>query len=348
MTHRDPRRFAVSFATAALVLAGLPVAAQEAADATSGASPKAVIASPIADLGEVSRGETTTHDFIIKNEGDAPLEITEVRPACGCTVAEYDEIIPPGGTGKVHAELDTSGVSGAASKAITVFTNDPANPRLQLTLRIRTVEHILFNPGFARFVKGHGHPPGVVRQIFFSPDFPELAIEKLESPYPFLDVEYRKATEEERWGDVEGNQYVVTLTLDYDEAPVGPLADHILVTTNHPKQPETQLPVSGFVRPLMAVTPSVASFGPVLIAEPMTVRFLVKNYGADPVKITSVEQDLPAAETSFEALEEGRTYSVELVLKPEMPKGPFSSQVEIHTDNPKEPVIKVPVLGEVR
>jgi len=349
MMHAIPRQRAVlSYAVAVLLVAGLPVVAQEAADPSSETGPRAVIEAPLADVGEVSRGERVTHDFIISNEGDAPLEITEVRPSCGCTVAEYDEVIPPGETGKIHAELDTSGVSGAAAKGITVFTNDPDKPRLQLTLRVRTVEHLYFNPGFARFVKGHGHSPGTVKQVFYSPDFEDLEIEEVESPYPFLEVAYHEAGEGERWADVEGRQYVFTLTLDYSQAPVGPVAGNVLVRTNHPKQPEAQLPVSGFVRPLLAVTPPIADFGSVSLEEPLPARFLVKNFGEKEVKITRIEQSLPEAEVSFEPLEEGRSYQVEMVLKPEMPKGPFVSELKIHTDSPEEPVVTVPVRGEVQ
>ena len=47
------------------------------------------------------------------------------------------------------------------------------------------------------------------------------------------------------------------------EAPVGPVADHVLVRTNHPKQKRIEIPVSGFVRPMVAVTPPAVNFGKV-------------------------------------------------------------------------------------
>lgn len=44
------------------------------------AGPKAVFVQPSFDFKAVSEGTHLTHDFIVKNEGDAPLNITKVQP----------------------------------------------------------------------------------------------------------------------------------------------------------------------------------------------------------------------------------------------------------------------------
>ena len=78
---------------AALLVAASLLAADTPAKA---GKPKATIAEPIKDVGTVPKGEKIIHDFVIKNEGDADLQITNVQPACGCTVAEFDKLIKPG------------------------------------------------------------------------------------------------------------------------------------------------------------------------------------------------------------------------------------------------------------
>lgn len=42
--------------------------------------PKIVVESPQADLGEVMENGTISHDFVVRNEGNAPLTIEQVRP----------------------------------------------------------------------------------------------------------------------------------------------------------------------------------------------------------------------------------------------------------------------------
>jgi hypothetical protein len=44
------------------------------------AGPRAVPVAPSFEFEPVLEGEDLTHDFIIRNQGDAPLNITDVRP----------------------------------------------------------------------------------------------------------------------------------------------------------------------------------------------------------------------------------------------------------------------------
>lgn len=44
------------------------------------AGPRAVPVAPSFDFKSVLEGQNLTHDFIIKNQGDAPLNITGVQP----------------------------------------------------------------------------------------------------------------------------------------------------------------------------------------------------------------------------------------------------------------------------
>ena len=47
--------------------------------------------------------------FHFKNGGTAPLQISKVKPSCGCLVADYDREIAPGGAGTISATFDTEG-----------------------------------------------------------------------------------------------------------------------------------------------------------------------------------------------------------------------------------------------
>jgi hypothetical protein len=209
------------------------------------------------------------------------------------------------------------------------------------------LEYLVFNPGFARFVKGKGHEPGVVENIFYSPLFEELKITGVESPFPFLDIQVRDATEAELRSDGQGPQYVLTMTLDYNKASVGPLTGEVAVHTNHPKQKTAWLKVSGFVRPLLAVTPPVADYGDIEQPERMTTNFLVKSFAPFDVAVTKVEQNIEGAEAKFTALEEGKVYNVELRFDPKMPKGDFRGMLKIYTDSKDQPIVEVPLSGKI-
>ena len=317
------------------------------APALAAGAPKAVAVDPIKDVGTTAKGEKIVHDFVIRNEGDAVLEITNVQPACGCTVAEFDKTIAPGQTGKVHTVVDTTDFNGPIAKGVTVYTNDPATPQIELTVRAKVEPHIAVKPGYARFIVVQKEPKqGTIVQTLWTPDGTPMEVTGAESPWPFLKVTYREAKPEERVPNVEGRQWRVEMTLSNEEAQVGALADQVTIHTTHPKQKIVQIPVSGFVRPVMAVTPPRADFGDINLKEPLKTSLNVKNFATEPIKITSIEP-IKGIEANVEPLQDGREYQVRLVLGPEIGKGAFNSKLKIHTDSPKVPVLEVELKGTV-
>jgi hypothetical protein len=329
----------------------LALSASWAGAADAAKAPKAVIAEPIKDVGTVPKGEVIVHDFVIANEGDDTLKLTNVISSCGCTVARYDETIAPGKTGKVNVVFHTGTFNGAVSKGVTVFTNDPKNPHFELTLRAKLQPYISVKPGYARFITVQGEPKeGTIVQTLWVPDGAPMDVVKVESPYPHLKVSYREAKEDERVtdDDAKGKQWRVEMSLSND-APVGALTDFVTIHTNHPKQKLVQIPVSGFVRPVIAVTPPVADFGRIELQEPLRQALNIRNFATEPIKVTSVESNLKGIEATLEQLaeREGREYQVKLTLKPELGKGPFNGKLTIRTDSPRAPVISVDVKGTV-
>lgn len=76
------------------------------------------------DFGKITQGQKLAVSFRFKNTGDKPLVIESVKPACGCTVADYPkEPIAPGGEGEITGAFDSEGREGANHKEITVTTN---------------------------------------------------------------------------------------------------------------------------------------------------------------------------------------------------------------------------------
>lgn len=65
-----------------------------------------------------------SHTFVIKNEGDSPLVLTNVTASCGCTVPEWSkQPIPAGKTGTVKITYDPEGRPGAFIKSLSVYSN---------------------------------------------------------------------------------------------------------------------------------------------------------------------------------------------------------------------------------
>jgi len=329
------------------VILALCAALLVAASLLAAGKPKATVAEPLKDVGTVPKGEKIVHDFVIKNDGDADLQITNVQPACGCTVAEFDKVIKPGQTGKVHAVIDSSTFNGPISKGVSVFTNDPDHPQIELTVHAKVEPYISIKPGYARYITVQGEPlEGNIAQTLWAPDGTSWDITGVDSPYPFLTVTYHEAKAEERLPDARGKQWKVEMKLS-NQAKVGPLSDYVTVHTSHPKQKIVQIPVSGFVRPVIAATPPNADFGKIETKDlPLKKALNIRNFATEPIKVTSVDPSLPKGiEAKLETLEEGREYQVRIVISPDLPKGPFLGKLVIHTDSPKVPTLDVELKG---
>ena len=299
---------------------------------------RVVVDRPVVDVGAVARGDEIEHRFVLKNAGDAPLTVREVKPACGCTIARFDKSIPAGGTGSVSAVVATQNFSGPIAKAITVFTSDAENPRISLVIKANVQPHIEVEPGYARFILVEGSGVEVKKQTLWTVDGPELEVKAVRSPYPFLRAEHRR---------VEDGRWEVVLTLDRNRAPIGPLADFVEVETNHPQERLMKIPVSGFVRSVVSVVPRVADLGSRDLSEPFIATLEVRNQTDSEISVESVATDVAGVETEIEEVEAGKLYTIVLTLPAGMAKGPFAGKVEIKTNSARRPTIEVDLTGTV-
>lgn len=318
----------------------------EAAPAAEKHEPTIVAPEPVKDVGIVPKGSKIEHDFILKNVGDAPLVISEVRTDCGCTVVRFDKTIAPGASGKVHTVVDTSDFSGPIAKFVTVFSNDPKTPRLQLVIEAEIRPYVFADPGYVRYIYVQDAKPGTVVQTIYSKDFPGLKVLSVKSPYPFIKAAYHEATKEERKPDVKGNQWRVSTTIE-PNAPIGPMADFLVIKTNHPKQPILKIPVSGFVRPLMAATPDRLDLGTRKLDRTKIATIIVVNFATAPMELTGVDVTIPEITGAIKPIVKGRRWSVVLTFPAQMKAGPFKGVVKIKTSSSEKPELDVPLSGTI-
>ncbi len=329
-----------------LFVAALAAAPLLMAQTGAAPGPKARVQQPVHDVGAVEKGEKISHDFVIRNEGNATLEITEVKPSCGCTVADYPRKIEAGASGTIRSVVETKDFKGPIAKSVAVFTNDPDNPRIDLTVKANVKTLVEVSPGYARFVVVQGEKYDAAELTLWAPEKPDLEVLGADSPYPFLKVSHRLIESGEDGEKKKGNEWRITLSLAGD-APVGPMADFVTVNTDHPRQKQVKIPVSGFVRPTLAVVPQIFDFGTREIAEPYPAKIEVKVLGVDDVELGEIATDVQGLEARVEPLEEGRLYNLVITLRPEMKKGKTTGTLTVKTSSPRQPVLDIRVTGTV-
>lgn len=87
------------------------------------------------DFGTIFQEGRVDHEFMARNTGDAPLKIDKVTSSCGCTaVLPPEKEIAPGATAPIRVTFRSGRMKGAISKSIYVESNDPAQPKVTLTI----------------------------------------------------------------------------------------------------------------------------------------------------------------------------------------------------------------------
>ena len=83
------------------------------------------------DFGEMKQGESVTHNFILKNTGDADLIITAAKGSCGCTVPEWPKNpIAKGEEAAIKVTFNSAGKSGKQNKTVTLVSNAIPNTKV--------------------------------------------------------------------------------------------------------------------------------------------------------------------------------------------------------------------------
>lgn len=316
---------------------------------TGQGAPRALPVEPVKTFDIVPKGDVINHTFEIKNDGDAPLEIKDVKPACGCTVASYDKVIAPGEVGRIISDLDTSNFDGPIAKSIAVFTNDENNPKLQLVIKAEVKPFLGVEPGYARYTIVQGESTQPIRQTVWAQDGADINVVSVKSPYSHLKVSHKVAEGDDRMADYAGKQWVFEVLLD-GNSPVGALRGYVEVITDHPKQKEVRIPISGFVRPRQHVTPDKIDFGNLdgsALPHHRVASFM--NFIQDGIEVTQIDTGIEglSAEVKKIGRKSGHRFELLLTLAPGLPKGKFEGKLVLHITDEMNPKIEVPYSGTI-
>jgi len=245
-----------------LLATALPLLAQGNADkagSPDGKHPDIEILERIFDAGEVQKGDPITHEFKVKNKGNAPLQIFNARASCGCTITSFDKTIMPGEVGKVGATVKTTNLrSGPMTKSVTITSNDPDQKQIILQMKgtlvsmadaipanvyIRTdrinraPSHFLIRP--------HEKNPFKVKAVTSDLDFLSFDVKEVKDPAnvpPGSNLRARK-------GD-----YLITATIG-GNVPIGEVTGNITALTTSKLTPKVKVSVRGSITGLITAIP---------------------------------------------------------------------------------------------
>ena len=106
-----------------IILCAVVLGFTVAASAQTDTKPEFKFTEEAHNFGKVPQGKPVTFNFEYTNIGEEPLIITDVRPQCGCTIADYTKVpVKKGDKGVIKITYNAA-VASTFNKAITVTSN---------------------------------------------------------------------------------------------------------------------------------------------------------------------------------------------------------------------------------
>lgn len=322
---------AARLAAAAIVLAAVLATSGRAAD-----PPPLEALAPRHDAGRVEAGTEVRHTYELRNRGTRPLAIT-VKPGCGCTTADYDERILPGATGKVTAVLDTTHMRGRVEKIVDVFTDDPMQPVITLTIAAESVRALVVEPGDQPSLRGQVGKLSPLTLTVRAPDDAPFAITGIDDD-PVLRAAFAPA--DEAPGAAPHRRWRVTLTPSA-ALPIGIHRATITLRTTAPRAERFAMPSTVVVAGPLVAIPRELRIG----ARTPTASVRVTST-AEAFRVLRVDRSDPdlAAEAHAVAGEKAWDVTVRYVGAPTR-HGPLNAVVTLVTDVASQPTLVVRVSG---
>ncbi len=111
------------------------------------------------DLRAAPQDKNVSVDYKFKNSGEYPVSITQVRPSCGCTVAQSDKKnYLPREEGVIKVTFQFGERVGLQQKEILVSTDDANHPQTVLTLIVDIPKVLDIRPAFLFWQAGRQEP----------------------------------------------------------------------------------------------------------------------------------------------------------------------------------------------
>ena len=322
-----------------VVVGTLLVAASCARQVFAEARPVISLSSNSYDFGTVAQGTKVTHEFEVKNTGNADLVIQRLSPSCGCTATQVaSPIIKPGASEKVRVTFDTSGFMGDKTKSVVIASNDLNNPELSVTIKGQVLSSFTIEPARVDFGEiSPSSPPAARRkQVTFSvAEGSDLTISKGTSLSQYL-VASPVAE--------EGNRATVTIEI-LPTVPLGEFRDRIIFELDGGRRASVNVPVNASVKGDLRLNPGTISFGVLEGQAPLERRIQFENKGRLPVSIQSITTSNPALSASMVTVQPGRLGVLVVKVDPQRVSGDLKETVEVKTNHPTEPVLSVNVFG---
>ncbi len=355
----------------ALTLAtAVPLVAQDSPQPSGGDGPIEVTP-PEVDFGDLYAGEEAAAEVTFTNRSDTPWAVRQVKPSCGCTVANVfapngDRVpdtsrgdlpiatVGPGESLKVEVGFNTANQQGQVEKKLYVYGLNPADPTVELKLKARVNRVIMVTPNYLQLGTLDKRSTIEREVVVEARDIGDWKISGFESNYagvPLPKFISLKTVSQ------DGDSRRVKITV-HGPREVGPFNAQIKVLIDHPRVSEATFTLIGSVQPDISFQSGHKTFPEALVFDQMaadataTRTLMIENrdptvpYILEAVEVAGAKSEYFKA--SIREIQKGVRYQVALTADGAIGMPFFRGNLRLRARHPEIPEKDIQFHGWVR
>jgi hypothetical protein len=303
---------------------------------TSG--PRIEFATNVFNFGKVSSGEVVRHEFVFTNVGDATLEIKDVRPACGCTIAgTWDKQVEPGKTGTIPLQFNSANFGGAVTKSVTVTCNDPGKSTVLLKITGTVWKPIEVTPTMTVFNVSDESETNVTKVVRIVNNLDEpLKLSDLKCTNQVFRLELKTVRPDKEF------ELHITAVPPFTGTSI---SAPVTLKTSSEKMPTIRVTAYVAVQQAVVVIPNTILLPAGPLAKAMSPAVKIRGNGTNSLVLSEASANIPEAEVRLEETQPGRLFNLAVSFPAGFQIQPDQKvEVTLKSNHPKFPLIKVPVV----
>ena len=339
---KTSRIISLAIQLVALLSVGLGAAASQGTDPQR--PPTIHFETPIHNFGEVLKGDIVLHDFLVKNTGLSPLEIKNVRPTCGCTLAgDWPKRLQPGESGIIPIQLKTDNFRGPITKSVRVESNDPKKGVILLQIKGSVWTPIEYPTSVP--LKAQTSRDSIVFKAvkIINKSEDPLTLSGIRSSNPKFKAEVKILK--------HGREFELTITT-VPPLKYGPNRADIILKTSNPEMSQIKVMTYVTVTPAVDVIPTYLSLNPGTLEKPLDKYVTVRNRTGGELKLSEDKVSIDGVVITLVTLDRrnsGSYYRYKLTFPAgyEASSG-LSAQFTFKTSNREFPEFVIPIRARTR
>lgn len=292
-------------------------------------------------FGRIPADRKVAFRFKATNGGQAPLQIKQVVPSCGCTYTMMGQWhLKPGESTELEATFDPKGMRGLVRKSMQVVSDDPVNPVITLSFEAEVIQEIMPSTTVVFF---DAVPRSATRKTTLRLDSgngqPVQVLDAKAAGAPYLTATPRQ----------EGKDVVLEVVFDARKVPASRnfWTDTLTVRTTSERMGTIPIQVQWQLRPAVVSTPGAVAW---VEAAGTDLRKTVqlKQVDGKPFRVLGAKATSPLVRVEGLGQAAAPQQEVVVVLSKDAKAGRYSERLTLTLDDPEQPELELRVSAALR